>query len=114
MAHDDPHLSNGTLRRATGAEWDRLVTSASETRKRFRDWYGVLEDQVKERPGPAVAVAVGAGFALGGGVFTPFAFRIARVSASIAARAAAGAWALRALARLSERERPRRPVVVPS
>jgi hypothetical protein len=108
------HHSNGALRHAAGAEWENLVASASETRQRFRAWYGALEEQVKERPGPAVAAAVGAGFALGGGLLTPFAFRLVRVSLSVAARVTAAAWALRALSRLAERQGAARPVDVSS
>lgn len=106
------HHSSGALRHAAGAEWENLVASASETRQRFREWYGALEQQVKERPGPAVAAAVGAGFALGGGLLTPFTFRLVRVALSITARATAAAWALRALSRLAERQGAARPVDV--
>ena len=104
--------SNGTLRRAAGAEWENLVASASETQRRFREWYGVLEEQVKERPDRAVAAAVGAGFVLGGGLLTRFSFRLVRVSLSIAARVTAAAWAMRALSRLAERQGVGRPVDV--
>jgi hypothetical protein len=106
------HHSNGTARRAAGDEWESLVASVSETRKHLREWYGALEEQVRERPGPAVATAVGAGFALGGGLLTPFAFRIVRASMSVAARVGAAAWALRALSRLAERRGTGRPVEV--
>lgn len=113
MVHDPrAQRSNGAAMRAAGVEWENLVASASETQKRFREWYGVLEQEVKERPGPAVAMAVGAGFALGGGVLTPFAFRLVRVSLSVAARVTAAAWALRALTRVVERQGVGRPIEV--
>ena len=101
------------MRRVGGrAEWQGLVSSAAQTRERFGEWLGTVEEQIKERPGSAVIAATAAGFALGGGLLTGFTFRLARVSLVLALRAAALGGAVQALARATETRGGRRVVDV--
>jgi hypothetical protein len=95
-----------SLRRSI--EWDELVESAAETRRRFEVWYGSVETAMKERPGAALAFALGAGFVLGGGVFTRLTLRVLLGSITLATRAAGLALAGQSLSKALEGNRDRR------
>ncbi len=109
------HESNGHAHRSDGSvEWENLVSSVSETRERFGRWYETLEEKVRERPGAAVAVAMGTGFILNGGLFTGLTLRIARVTLKLALRAAIAAGAVQALDRMEPSPPARRILDVTS
>ena len=109
------HESNGHSRRSDGSvEWENLVSSVSETRERFDRWYETLEEKVRERPGAAIAAAMGTGFILNGGLFTGLTLRIVRVTLKLAVRAALAAGAVQALSRAAEPPPARRVLDVSS
>jgi hypothetical protein len=57
-------------------------------RRRVESWADRLVRQTRERPGPSVALAVGVGYVLGGGLFSRLTARIVGTGIRIGLRAA--------------------------
>jgi hypothetical protein len=80
--------------RTIGQRVDRASDSAQEAWTQTRGAFSDLTDaidikgRVKRRPYGAVAAAVGIGYVLGGGIFTPLTSRIVRLGLRIGVRAA--------------------------
>jgi len=80
--------------RTIGERVDRASDSAqeawSQTRGAFSDLHDAidLKGRVKRRPYGSLAAAVGIGYVLGGGIFTPLTSKIVRLGLRIGVRAA--------------------------
>jgi hypothetical protein len=80
--------------RTIGERVDRASDSAqeawSQTRGAFTDLHDALDlkGRVKRRPYGSLAAAVGIGYVLGGGIFTPLTSKIVRLGLRIGVRAA--------------------------
>jgi hypothetical protein len=80
--------------RTIGERVDRASDSAqeawSQTRGAFSDLHDALDlkGRVKRRPYGSIAAAVGIGYVLGGGIFTPLTSKIVRLGLKIGVRAA--------------------------
>ena len=62
--------------RRASAQIDPISSRASEARKRVESWTDRLMRQTREHPGRSVAMAVGVGYVLGGGLFSRLTARI--------------------------------------
>jgi hypothetical protein len=66
----------------------RAATSSSDLAERAGDWLRALEREAEAHPLRTAGLAVGAGFVLGGGLFTPFMARTLAVGIRLAMRVA--------------------------
>lgn len=76
---------------------------ASETRKRALAWTDSLIQQTREHPGRSVAVAVGVGYVLGGGLVSRLTGRLLGTGIRIGLRAALLPFVTEGLAVLGQR-----------
>jgi hypothetical protein len=74
--------------RATERTKGRPARAKTEARAPRESWVATLTRQTQEHPGRTVALAVGAGFVLGGGLFSRLSMRVAGAGLRIAVRAA--------------------------
>ena len=65
-----------------------VATRASEARERLGTWIDTLAEEVREHPIRTVAVALGVGFVLGGGLFSRLTARIVGTGVRIGLRMA--------------------------
>src|SRR5450432_3642241 len=61
---------------ASGA-LELIRTSSAEARSRVKDWSSALNAELKRRPVRTLAIALGAGYLLGGGLFSRLTLRLA-------------------------------------
>jgi hypothetical protein len=76
---------------------------ASETRKQVLAWTDSLIEQTRQHPGRSVAMAVGVGYVLGGGLFSPLTGRLLGTGIRIGLRAAVLPFVTEGLAVLGQR-----------
>ncbi|HEY4186858.1 MAG TPA: hypothetical protein VGP07_17415 [Polyangia bacterium] len=74
--------------RVTERTKGRPARAKTEARAPRESWVATLTRQTQEHPGRTVALAVGAGFVLGGGLFSRLSMRVAGAGLRIAVRAA--------------------------
>lgn len=63
-------------------------TSPAELRERLNEWRDILRREMRDRPGRSSAIAIGAGYLLGGGLFTPLTARLVSVGLRVGLRIA--------------------------
>jgi len=68
---------------ASGA-LELIRTSSAEARSRLKDWSSALNDEVKRRPWRTLSIALGAGYLLGGGLFSRLTLRLASIGVRLA------------------------------
>ncbi len=67
-------MRNGSAER--GAALEPVARRATKARGELESWAGRLLQQTREHPGRSVAMAVGVGYVLGGGLFSRLTARI--------------------------------------
>ena len=97
-SHEKPSPAHDRL--ALTTEWESVVESANETRRRVGRLYRQVERRALADPVRAAGWAIGAGFVLGGGVVSKLTVRAARVAATIAVRALGAGFVARKLLEL--------------
>jgi hypothetical protein len=82
--------SAGASERSDGAiNFGRLLTERStEVKKRVTSWRSMFDREMKNHPVRSVGIAVGAGYVLGGGLFSALSARLIALGARIALRLA--------------------------
>jgi hypothetical protein len=61
-----------------------IRTSSAEVRSRVRDWGSVLTGELERRPVRTLSIALGAGYLLGGGLFSRLTLRLASIGVRLA------------------------------
>jgi len=84
---DTGRLANGA-NSAVGSGMRALTRRTSDARRRVDEWADVIRRQAKEHPGRSVALALGAGYVLGGGLFSALTARLVGAGARFALRVA--------------------------
>ena len=84
------------------------MRNPSEVRERIGTWRDALSQQMKEHPGRTVAAALGAGYLVGGGLFSRFTARIAEIGMRIGLRVALVPFVTQSVVALAARS-DRRP-----
>jgi hypothetical protein len=80
-----------------------IARRASETRKRVEAWTDSMIQQTREHPGRSVAIAVGVGYVLGGGLLSRLTARILGTGIRLGLRAALLPFVTEGLAALGQR-----------
>ena len=95
--HDQPNMANGRSEdpsKSIGQRMDRVSDSAQQAWDRTRDAVSDIkrvadiDGRVRRNPYGTVAAAVGIGYVLGGGIFTPLTARIVGLGLRIGIRLA--------------------------
>jgi hypothetical protein len=68
---------------ASGA-LELIRTSSAEARSRVKDWSSALNSELKRRPWRTLSIALGAGYLLGGGLFSRLTLRLASIGVRLA------------------------------
>jgi hypothetical protein len=76
-------------RRSTGAEAPRLMSAVEEAKRSLETAVDDVRERVEDQPVKTLALAVGAGYVIGGGLFTPLTGRLFYTGLRIALRLAA-------------------------
>jgi len=63
-------------------------TNPDDLKDRLSEWKDILRRETRQRPGRSTAIALGAGYLLGGGLFTPLSARLVGVGLRIGLRIA--------------------------
>lgn len=94
-------MRNGAPKRS--AQIGPISRRASETRKPVGSWTDTLARQTREHPGRSVALAIGVGYVLGGGVFSRLTARILGTGIRIGLRTALVPFVTESLVALGQR-----------
>jgi hypothetical protein len=87
-------MRNGAAKRAseggnrTSLDLSMVAQRTSEFRERMDGWRETLRRETNEHPGRTTAIALGAGYLLGGGLFSPLTGRLVAVATKMAFRLA--------------------------
>lgn len=87
-------MRNGAVRRASeGGQKSNLDLSVvaqrtADFRERVGDWRDTLRRETEEHPARTTAIAIGAGYLLGGGLFSPLTGRLAAIATKMVFRLA--------------------------
>ena len=99
-------MRNGAVKRSSAAEGrtslDLVAQTTSEFRHRVGDWRETLRREASEHPGRTTAIALGAGYLLGGGFFSPLTGRVAALAVKMAFRIALIPFVSQSLVALGE------------
>lgn len=81
-------VASGNSSGAFRAGLDSLSRRSADARKRLNGWSATLIKQTRANPGRSVALALGAGYVLGGGLFTGLTARLIGAAVRIGIRVA--------------------------
>jgi hypothetical protein len=81
-------VTSGTGSRPLRAGLDSLSRRSADVRKRLDGWSATIIKQTRANPGRSVALALGAGYVLGGGLFTGLTARLLGAALRIGIRVA--------------------------
>ena len=76
------------VRRPLRAGLDSITRRSADARRRVNGWSDTLLEQTRKNPGRAAAVALGAGYVLGGGLFSVLTARLLGAAVRIGVRVA--------------------------
>lgn len=82
------HRNGAASARPFGDGLKELKRRSSDVRHRFDDWAEVLRREARQNPGRSVALALGAGYVLGGGLFSALTARLVATAVRIGLRVA--------------------------
>ena len=89
-----------------GIAWDSVASTATVARRRVEQWYETVLREIDERPVRTVALAVGAGYVLGGGILSRLTFRMVGVAARLILRVAVVPVMVQGILAITELDRP--------
>jgi hypothetical protein len=81
-------LNGAATKRPFDSGLRTLSRRTSDVRHRIDAWAAAIRDQAREHPGRSVALALGAGYVLGGGLFSVLTARLAGAAVRIGLRVA--------------------------
>lgn len=81
-------LNGATTKRPFDSGLRTLSRRSSDVRQRIDAWAETIRQQAREHPGRSVALALGAGYVLGGGLFSVLTARLAGAAVRIGLRVA--------------------------
>jgi len=81
-------LNGATTKRPFDSGLRTLSRRSSDVRQRIDGWAETIREQAREHPGRSVALALGAGYVLGGGLFSVLTARLAGAAVRIGLRVA--------------------------
>ncbi|MES1205888.1 MAG: hypothetical protein ABUS79_08120 [Pseudomonadota bacterium] len=79
------------------------TASADDLRERVRAWGDMLKRETRQRPARSAAIALGAGYLLGGGLFSPLTARLVAVGLRVGLRMALIPFVTHTLTSLGQR-----------
>ncbi len=100
-------MANGTRRNAMPAFEPAAVLLPETFRGRLQQWRGALLDQTNGHPARTMALALGAGYVLGGGLFSALTGRVVATGVRLGLRLAVVPFMSQSIAVLAEGLLPR-------